>query len=103
MQGAEAAVDFGDVTIRLAGEQIKVILFAMRLSYSGKAVHRIFAPCGQEAFFEGHVHARSVLCGVPTDKVRYDNVGLPPGSGRRRSAGESLGQCSAERSSCGNV
>ncbi|MFI5823762.1 hypothetical protein ACIA8I_32455 [Streptomyces rishiriensis] len=38
---AEAEVDFGDVTIRLAGEQVKVFLFAMRLSHSGKAVHRL--------------------------------------------------------------
>lgn len=65
MPGAEAEVDFGDVTIRLAGEQVKVYLFSMRLSYSGKAVHRIFASCGQEAFFLGHVHALSVLGGVP--------------------------------------
>jgi transposase len=65
MPGAEAEVDFGDGTIRLAGEQVKIFLFAMRLSYSGKAVHRIFASCGQEAFFEGHVHALSVLGGVP--------------------------------------
>ncbi|MEV5646279.1 hypothetical protein AB0L67_40330 [Streptomyces flaveolus] len=41
---------------------------------SGKAVHRIFASAGQEAFFEGHVHARNVLAGVPTGKVRYDNL-----------------------------
>jgi transposase len=74
LPGAEAEVDFGDVTIRLAGEQVKVFLFAMRLSYSGKAVHRIFASCGQEAFFEDHVHALSVLGGVPCGKVRYDNL-----------------------------
>ncbi|MEU9371928.1 hypothetical protein AB0D71_46475, partial [Streptomyces avermitilis] len=34
----------------------------------------IFASCGQEAFFEGHVHALSVLGGVPCGKVRYDNL-----------------------------
>ncbi|MFH0522310.1 hypothetical protein ACHBTE_34795 [Streptomyces sp. M41] len=28
------------MTIRLAGEQVKVYLFSMRRSYSGKAVHR---------------------------------------------------------------
>ncbi|MEU3862559.1 hypothetical protein AB0F03_35425 [Streptomyces sp. NPDC028722] len=37
------------MTIRLAGEPVEESLFAMRLSYSGKAVHRIFASCGQEA------------------------------------------------------
>ncbi|CAM5317065.1 Transposase OS=Streptomyces aurantiogriseus OX=66870 GN=istA PE=3 SV=1 [Streptomyces aurantiogriseus] len=72
--GAEAEVDFGDVTVRLAGELVTCYLFAFRLSYSGKAVHRIFASAGQEAFFEGHVHALNVLGGVPTEKVRYDNL-----------------------------
>lgn len=72
--GAEAEVDFGDVTVRLAGELVTCYLFAFRLSYSGKAVHRIFASAGQEAFFEGHVHALNVLGGVPTSKVRYDNL-----------------------------
>ncbi|MGW0477598.1 hypothetical protein [Streptomyces coeruleorubidus] len=77
------------MTIRLAGEQVKVFLFAMRLSYSGKAVHRIFASCGQEAFFEGHVHALSVLGGVPCGKVRYDNLRARgrPGAGPVESAG----------------
>ncbi|GAB3460137.1 hypothetical protein GCM10027570_44700 [Streptomonospora sediminis] len=45
-------------------------LFGFRLSYSGKAVHRAFASGGQEAFFEGHVHASSVLGGVPFGQVR---------------------------------
>jgi hypothetical protein len=34
----------------------------------------ISASGGQEAFFEGHVHALEVLGGVPTGKVRYDNL-----------------------------
>ena len=72
--GAEAEVDLGDVTVRLAGELVTCYLFAFRLSYSGKAVHRIFASAGQEAFFEGHVHALNTLGGVPTGKVRYDNL-----------------------------
>jgi transposase len=72
--GVEAEVDFGDVWINLAGEHTKCFLFTFRMSYSGKAVHRVFASCGQEAFFEGHVHAFSVLGGVPTGKVRYDNL-----------------------------
>ncbi len=72
--GAEAEVDFGDVTVRLAGELVTCYLFAFRLSFSGKSVHRIFASAGQEAFFEGHVHALNVLGGVPTGRVRYDNL-----------------------------
>ncbi|MFI5877684.1 IS21 family transposase [Streptomyces sp. NPDC051445] len=72
--GMEAEVDFGDVTIRLAGELVTCYLFSFRLSYSGKAVHRVFASCGQEAFFEGHVHALRALGGIPRSKVRYDNL-----------------------------
>ncbi|MDO0930073.1 hypothetical protein QQY24_33960 [Streptomyces sp. TG1A-8] len=33
----------------------------------------VFASAGQEAFFEGHVHALRVLGGVPRGRVRYDN------------------------------
>ncbi|MEU5510809.1 hypothetical protein [Streptomyces fungicidicus] len=70
----EAEVDFGDVTVKLAGEVVTCYLFSFRLSYSGKAVHRVFASCGQEAFFEGHVHALRTLGGVPRSKVRFDNL-----------------------------
>src|SRR5256886_15488572 len=52
----------------------KCFLFTLRLSYSGKAVHRVFASQGQEAFIEGHLHAFAVLGGVPTGKIRYDNL-----------------------------
>jgi transposase len=62
------------VTVRLAGELVTCYLFSLRLSYSGKAVHRVFASCGQEAFFEGHVHALRTLGGVPRSKIRYDNL-----------------------------
>lgn len=92
--GVEAEVDFGDVTVRLAGQTVTCYLFSFRLSYSGKAVHRIFASGGQEAFFEGHVHALRVLGGAPTGKVRYDNLKAAvakvigsPGKGGRTSGG----------------
>lgn len=44
------------------------------MSYSGKAVHRAFLTGGQEAFFEGHVHAFQVLGGVPAGRIKYDNL-----------------------------
>ncbi|MFC3350246.1 IS21 family transposase [Streptomyces echinoruber] len=72
--GMEAEVDFGDVAVRLAGELVTCYLFSFRLSYSGKAVHWVFASAGQEAFFEGHVHALRVLGGVPRGRARYDNL-----------------------------
>jgi transposase len=72
--GAEAEVDFCDLWVRLAGEMTKCFLFTLRLSHSAKAVHRVFASQGQEAFLEGHVAAFEVLGGVPFDKIRYDNL-----------------------------
>lgn len=74
LPGREAEVDFGDVAIQLRGELVTCALFSLRLSYSGKAVHRISASAGQEAFFEGHAHAFRVLGGVPVGKIRYDNL-----------------------------
>ncbi|GAB3249402.1 hypothetical protein GCM10027425_06230 [Alteromonas gracilis] len=74
LPGREAEVDFGEVAIRLRGELVTYTLFSLRLSYSGKAAHRISASAGQEAFFEGHAHAFRVLGGVPTGKIRYDNL-----------------------------
>ena len=71
--GAEAEVDFADLWIDLRGARTKVFLFTLRLSCSGKAVHRAFASQGQESFLEGHAHAFTEL-GVPTDKIRYDNL-----------------------------
>jgi AraC-like DNA-binding protein len=91
--GAEAEVDFGEFAINLRGEPVTCVLFAFRLSFSGKAVHKIFASGGSEAFLEGHVHAFTTLGGVPTGKIRYDNLraavaqvlGFTPATGRDRS------------------
>jgi len=38
--GAEAEVDFGEVTVDLAGQLTRCWMFAYRLSFSGRAVHR---------------------------------------------------------------
>lgn len=74
LPGEEAEVDFADVWVRLAGEAVKCHLFALRLSYSGKAVHRVYASQAQESFMEGHVETFNVLGGVPTRHIRYDNL-----------------------------
>lgn len=74
LPGREAEVDFGEVAVRLRGELVTCYPFCFRLSYTGKAAHRISASAGQEAFFEGHAHAFQVLGGVPVGKVRYDNL-----------------------------
>lgn len=72
--GAEAEVDFADLWVILRGIKTKVFLFTLRLSYSGKSIHRAFATQGQEAFLEGHTYAFTQLGGVPVRHVRYDNL-----------------------------
>ncbi|MFJ2344034.1 Mu transposase domain-containing protein [Streptomyces antimycoticus] len=74
LPGGEAEVDFVDVWMRVAGEAVKRHLFTLRLSCSGKAVHRMFASQAQESFLEGHAEAFRVLGGVPTRHIRYDNL-----------------------------
>ncbi len=70
----EAEVDFADIWVILAGVKAKLYLFTLRLSCSGKSVHRAFATASQESFLEGHRIAFEVLGGVPTGHVRYDNL-----------------------------
>ena len=72
--GAEAEVDFGEVTVCLAGEPARCYMFAYRLSCSGKACHRVYASQVQEAFFEGHVAAFEACGGVLSGHIRYDNL-----------------------------
>lgn len=72
--GAEAEVDFADLWIDLAGVRTKCFLFTLRLSFSGKAVHRAYSTQGQEAFLEGHRQAFEVFGGVPVFHIRYDNL-----------------------------
>nr|WP_245666210.1 IS21 family transposase [Micromonospora sediminicola] len=72
--GEEAEVDFAEAFAVVGGTQMKCYLFTLRMSFSGKAVHRVFASQGQEAFMEGHVEAFRILGGVPTRHIRYDNL-----------------------------
>lgn len=72
--GAEGEVDFADLWIDLAGVRTKVFLFTIRLSFSGKAVHRAYSTQGQEAFLEGHQAAFEVFGGTPMFHIRYDNL-----------------------------
>ena len=71
--GAEAEVDFGEFHAAVAGAMVKLWMFVMRLSCSGRAFHVAFATQAQEAFFEGHVLAFEYFGAVP-GRVRYDNL-----------------------------
>lgn len=72
--GEEAEVDFGEVWIVLAGVRTKCHMFIMRLSHSGRAVHRVYSTQSQKAFLEGHLEAFDEFGGVPTRHIRYDNL-----------------------------
>lgn len=70
----EAEVDFGEFAARIAGSTMRVWMFVLRLSHSGKAVHVAYANQSQESFLDGHVQAFDRLGGVPTGMIRYDNL-----------------------------
>ena len=72
--GEEAEVDFGEFTASIAGMIMKLFMFCMRLSHSGKAFHHAYANQTQESFLDGHVRAFEAFGGVPTGMVRYDNL-----------------------------
>jgi transposase len=71
--GAEAEADFGEFHATVAGVLIKVWMFVLRLSHSGRAFHVAFATQAQEAFLEGHVLAFAHFGAVP-GRIRYDNL-----------------------------
>jgi len=72
--GAEAEVDFGEFYARIAGVWLKLWMFVMRLSHSGRAFHVAFATQAQEAFLQGHVLGFEHFGAVPA-RIRYDNLG----------------------------
>jgi len=71
--GAEAEVDFGQVSFYLRGLFVVGWMFVMRLSASGKGFHRIYLNEAQEVFIDGHVRAFEYFGGVP-GRIRYDNL-----------------------------
>lgn len=73
LPGAEAEVDFGEVSFFLNGVLTSGWMFVMRLSASGKGFHRVYRNQAQQAFLDGHVHAFAQFGGVP-GRVRYDNL-----------------------------
>jgi transposase len=73
LPGAEAEADFGEFHAMIAGVMLKLWLFALRLSCSGRAFHVAFATQAQEAFLEGHVLAFEHFGAAPA-RIRYDNL-----------------------------
>ena len=71
--GAGSEVDFGTISVYLAGVLTDVQVFIMRLSASGRAFPRAYLAECQEVFLDGHVRAFEHFGGVP-EVIRYDNL-----------------------------
>lgn len=71
----EAQVDFGEATIRLAGQETKVALFVLTLPYSGAIFVQAFPRECTETFLEGHRRAFEHFGGVPR-RISYDNSAI---------------------------
>jgi transposase len=73
LPGAEAEVDFGEFRCLVAGVVVRLYMFVMRLSFSGRAVHIAYGNQAAESFLDGHVQAFARLGGIP-GRIRYDNL-----------------------------
>lgn len=72
--GSEAEVDFGEFRATIGGEYLRLWLFVMRLSMSGKTFRKAYVHQAGESFYDGHVDAFDFFGGVPTRHIRYDNL-----------------------------
>ena len=71
--GVEAQVDWYEAYADLAGERVKLQVFAMRSMASGAAFHCAYLHATQQAFLEAHELAFPYFGGV-FRKLRYDNL-----------------------------
>jgi transposase len=71
--GQDAQMDWGEAVVRMAGEEIKVQFFSMRLNYSKARFVMAFPFQKQEAFLEGHIQAFHFFGGV-MPRITYDNL-----------------------------
>jgi len=81
--GHEAEVDFGEFWALIAGAMVKLCIFSLRLSASGRACHRAFAT---QAFFE------AMLMGLQADLTLAERSGpdLPQRTHRRFQGAQAL-------------
>ena len=71
--GERAEFDFGEATVKLGGQLVKVPFLAGRLRFSGAMFVECFPTQRQEAFLLGQRHAFEFWGGVPPMAV-YDNL-----------------------------
>ncbi len=71
--GQDGQVDWGEAEVILAGQQVTVQLFVLRLCYSRKIFVMAFPSQKQECFLAGHVAAFDFFGGLPR-RLTYDNL-----------------------------
>jgi transposase len=71
--GQQAQVDWYEAWFDLAGERVKLQVFAMRSMASGGAFHRAYRRATQQAFLEAHEEGFRYFGGV-FRRLRYDNL-----------------------------
>lgn len=71
--GGDAQVDWGEAVVIVAGIQVTVQVFVMRLCYSRRLFVMVFPTQRQEAFLAAHVAAFEYFGGVP-HRLSYDNL-----------------------------
>ncbi len=72
--GQVAQVDWGEATVKLAGRQVTVWMFCMRLCHSTKPFVAVYPHGRMECFLEGHIQAFAWFGGIPAEII-YDNLG----------------------------
>lgn len=71
--GKDAQVDWGEARVILAGTEVTVQFFVMRLNYSRVRFVKAYPFQKQEAFWDGHESGFRFLGGVP-QRITYDNL-----------------------------
>jgi len=71
--GCDAQADWGEAEAIIAGTQVTVQVFTMRLNYSRKLFVRAYPTQKQECFLDAHVQAFHYFGGVP-QRISYDNL-----------------------------
>jgi transposase len=69
----EVQIDWGQATVLLSGEEIKVMIFCARSAYSKATFVHAYMRDDMISFLDAHVHMFAWLGGVP-GKLAYDNL-----------------------------
>ena len=71
--GCDAQGDWGEAVVIIAGKQVTVQVFTLRLNYSRKLFVRAYPTQKQECFLDAHVRAFHHFGGIP-HRISYDNL-----------------------------